>query len=348
MVPNNFVINKLYTMKTKYISRLAIISLVSLSLGSIQAQTNETQPKKENVINIKVVKNINGVETIIDTTISGDENIWKQTMELPDFTINENLDSIMKTVEIEMRGLHDELKGLDEELKHLEKFHQLNIDLTNLEVLKELEKLHGIKLDIQIDSNFTNDHDALMLQHLNIENMINIRDSNVTVMILSEDDAEYQKIMKELEKDKDGNLKTERRVMIIQEDCKGKKDKGEKMIVEMQVIIKTCNIEDLTNEDRKRLKNEERSFNEKLKVDQVNFYPNPNNGRFNLGFTLEKQGDTEISIMNMEGKQVYNERLPGFSGSYKKEIDISNNASGIYYIKVAQGKDSFFKKMVLQ
>jgi hypothetical protein len=50
----------------------------------------------------------------------------------------------------------------------------------------------------------------------------------------------------------------------------------------------------------------------------------------------------------MEGKNVYEENLPGFTGTYKKEIDISNNASGVYFIKVSQNGHSMFKKMILE
>jgi hypothetical protein len=85
-----------------------------------------------------------------------------------------------------------------------------------------------------------------------------------------------------------------------------------------------------------------------LKIDQVDFYPNPNNGRFNLSFNLSNQGDTEIAIFTLDGKKVYEEKLPNFTGNYQQEIDISKNANGVYFIRVNQGKNAWFKKMILE
>ena len=80
----------------------------------------------------------------------------------------------------------------------------------------------------------------------------------------------------------------------------------------------------------------------------MNFYPNPSNGKFNLSFNLPEKQDTEITILNVEGKVVYKEKLNQFSGNYDKEIDISKNAKGVYFVKVDQGKHAQVKKIILE
>lgn len=341
-------------MKATFISKLAVLALPLIAFGTIYAQTNETQPKKENVIHIKMIKNINGTETVFDTTITGDDISWEQGMEMQNIRINQNMDSLMKMVEIEMTGLEGQLGELENQLKSLEGLKELETiidirgfeDLKNLENLKGLEGLGNMQFDIRIDSNFSTMHDGIFIEHFG--DFSNVNDSNVTIMILDEKDAEYQKIMKEIEEDKEGNYTLEKRIMVIQQNCEEGDKKGDKKIVQFEMIVKTCNIEDLTKDDKKQLKSDGRLSNDNLKVDELNFYPNPNNGRFNLGFTLPKQGDTQVLIFNMEGKNVYEENLPNFTGTYKNEIDISNNSAGVYFIKVTQNGHSMFKKMILQ
>ncbi len=312
MFQNNFVLNKKNKMKTKIILMLVAITVFIAGITTGYSQSNEPVTDKEKVIRIKMVKNINGVETVFDTTITGGE--WD--------------------------GGFSDINGLPQ-------------------------------INIQIDSLTGGENAQVIIKTIDIENDIESLDSNMKISIMNGNDVELEKIMKDLDLEMndaefqkllkeygidiqaEGNEMGKRVIIInddkiVQNDVKGDDKKTTKKTMEIKVVIKTCNIEDLNKEDRKRLKNEEKSFNEKLKVNQINFYPNPNNGQFNLGFTLEKQGDTEISIFDINGKNVYNEKLVGFTGTYQKEIDISSNGSGTYYIKVSQGKDSYYKKMILQ
>lgn len=117
------------------------------------------------------------------------------------------------------------------------------------------------------------------------------------------------------------------------------------------VIIRSAKISTATSEDCKSLgKLSELTglVDNKLNIESMNFYPNPNDGKFTLEFNLKGKGDTEVNVMNMEGKPVYSEMLKNFSGNYKKEIDISANPKGTYFVKVKQGEHSQLKKIVLE
>lgn len=65
-------------------------------------------------------------------------------------------------------------------------------------------------------------------------------------------------------------------------------------------------------------------------------------------FNLKDKGDTDIQVMNLEGRSVYSETLKDFNGNYKKEIDISSNPKGVYFVKVKQGEHSQLRKIVLE
>lgn len=84
-----------------------------------------------------------------------------------------------------------------------------------------------------------------------------------------------------------------------------------------------------------------------LKLDDLNYYPNPNSGKFTLAFQSDKK-PTEIKITNVDGKEVYAERLQSFEGSYNKEIDLSGQKPGIYLLQIIQGKRAMNKKIVIE
>ena len=121
-----------------------------------------------------------------------------------------------------------------------------------------------------------------------------------------------------------------------------------KNVEEMHItIIKRVDISDASAADLQMLGKPSGVSGNKLSVEQMNFYPNPNNGRFNLSFMLPDKGDTEVKVLDIKGQEVFSERLAGFTGNYSKEIDISKNPKGIYFVRVEQGKKALVKKIVV-
>jgi hypothetical protein len=84
-----------------------------------------------------------------------------------------------------------------------------------------------------------------------------------------------------------------------------------------------------------------------LAVDELNYYPNPNSGKFNLAFQAGKK-PTIIKITSTDGKEVYNEEIQGFEGSYSKEIDLTDQKRGIYLLQIIQGKKAINKKIIIE
>jgi plasmid maintenance system killer protein len=157
-------------------------------------------------------------------------------------------------------------------------------------------------------------------------------------------DAEIEKALKEA--GVDPNTKGVHKMVIVNEDtAPGKDGKDEKRTT--KVVMIKMDITDASPEDQKRLNNQIGNADNKLEMDNMKMYPNPNNGKFNLNFNLKNKADAEVTVYNMEGKQVYNEKLPSFSGDYNKAIDISSNSKGIYFVKIQQGKHSQVKKIVM-
>ena len=85
-----------------------------------------------------------------------------------------------------------------------------------------------------------------------------------------------------------------------------------------------------------------------LDANNLSLYPNPSSGRFTLSFELEDKGNTSIRVYNETGREVYSEQVKDLKGTYNKEIDISGNPQGVYFVQVPQGKKGFTRKVLLQ
>jgi hypothetical protein len=80
----------------------------------------------------------------------------------------------------------------------------------------------------------------------------------------------------------------------------------------------------------------------------LNIYPNPNSGLFNISFISEDVDNFEITIFDTFGKIISQEEGKDFIGEYTKLVDLSNWPRGIYMVQI-QTQDSFVsKRIVLQ
>ena len=126
------------------------------------------------------------------------------------------------------------------------------------------------------------------------------------------------------------------------------KDGDKTTIITTKCIIKSLNEEDKKSLEKAGVDLAPESNENKLEMDKLSFHPNPSNGKFTLKFNTEQKGDTDIRIYDINGKEVYNERVRNFDGKYEKEIDISENGSGTYFLKVSQGEKMMTRKIILE
>jgi hypothetical protein len=79
-------------------------------------------------------------------------------------------------------------------------------------------------------------------------------------------------------------------------------------------------------------------YNGVLFVNDITIYPNPNNGQF----TISLAQDAEILIIDILGREVYNENL----NSGKHNINLENQVPGLYFIKTTVDGHVKINKMV--
>lgn len=77
-----------------------------------------------------------------------------------------------------------------------------------------------------------------------------------------------------------------------------------------------------------------------------NIYPNPSSGVFNLELLSNKNDNIDVQIINMLGETVYNKSyVKNISVSHKERIDLSNESSGIYLLKINTSASNYHFKL---
>ncbi|MDB4126927.1 T9SS type A sorting domain-containing protein, partial [Flavobacteriales bacterium] len=77
-------------------------------------------------------------------------------------------------------------------------------------------------------------------------------------------------------------------------------------------------------------------------------YPNPSRDIFNVSFTSVYKQDLKVRILNIIGEELINENLVQFIGEYTKQINLSDNAKGIYFLEIETNDGVVNKKLILQ
>jgi PKD repeat protein/photosystem II stability/assembly factor-like uncharacterized protein len=75
--------------------------------------------------------------------------------------------------------------------------------------------------------------------------------------------------------------------------------------------------------------------------------PNPNNGIFDLAFTTTETADYMISVFAMDGRLVFAEALPAFSGNYTRRIDLSAYGAGTYAVRLSDAKGQTVRLLIV-
>jgi hypothetical protein len=66
----------------------------------------------------------------------------------------------------------------------------------------------------------------------------------------------------------------------------------------------------------------------------ISVYPNPNTGMFTIDMNDVTAKDMSIRVVNMQGQNIFTETLKNVNSSMKKNIDLTNAATGIYLINI--------------
>lgn len=75
-------------------------------------------------------------------------------------------------------------------------------------------------------------------------------------------------------------------------------------------------------------------------------YPVPARNEVNINFNITHKKDVSIDLFNITGQKLYSEKKNDFSGVYYSKIELTHYASGLYFMVVKIGQNSYTKKFV--
>lgn len=80
----------------------------------------------------------------------------------------------------------------------------------------------------------------------------------------------------------------------------------------------------------------------------IKIYPNPSDGTFFLALTNLPDDNAIISILNIHGQEVYNEKAENIKATYINQITLKDLQSGIYLLKIQSKNIVKVKRVVIQ
>ena len=83
-------------------------------------------------------------------------------------------------------------------------------------------------------------------------------------------------------------------------------------------------------------------------LNNFKIYPNPSKDMFNITFTSETVQNLKLRVLNVVGEEIILEDLQQFFGEYTKQINLQDNAKGIYFLEIETDNGIINKKLILQ
>jgi hypothetical protein len=80
----------------------------------------------------------------------------------------------------------------------------------------------------------------------------------------------------------------------------------------------------------------------------LNLYPNPNNGNFRVEFQVEGLKEVELRVVSLLGQVMYESKPGNISGTYREEIDLSDEAAGVYVLQVVSDDATISRRVTIR
>ncbi|GAB3194535.1 hypothetical protein GCM10027293_03000 [Pontibacter aydingkolensis] len=83
-------------------------------------------------------------------------------------------------------------------------------------------------------------------------------------------------------------------------------------------------------------------------VNGVQVYPNPNTGRFTIGFTVNKTEKVKLVLVNSIGKVLYENTQSRVAGTHEEQVSLHNLPTGVYILQIHTNGKVLNRKIVVK
>jgi hypothetical protein len=90
------------------------------------------------------------------------------------------------------------------------------------------------------------------------------------------------------------------------------------------------------------------AIEESHSVNGISLYPNPNQGQFQIALKELSGKTVQISIFDITGKLVCQSSEGNSSSVFTKNIDLSANAKGMYFVQIRDGDKMSTRKIIVE
>jgi len=330
---------------TQFLKATALLFILPFGFVCSAFAQNKTDEEIKDEVKIKIITSVNGNTKVVEKTFKpGDvyrmeelndsfpelktmAKVFSDSASIFTYNYSFDIDKEMEKLgeQMENLGKDFEFKWDSEEFeKEMEKLGKdFNFEWDAEEFEKEMEKMgYDISKAIVIDGHEIREHSG------NDEN-VRVSENRDTIKILVKKEIKTgDTVAGENEPGK------KVKVIVIEEESDGK----EREEPEIKVIKKVIR----TNEE-----NQSTGIDETAGTQALHIYPNPSSGKVTVNFKPDSKKKTHLKITDESGKTVYNEEIKTAS-EFTREIDLGNEAKGIYFVELVQGKSKYINRIVLR
>jgi Secretion system C-terminal sorting domain len=77
-------------------------------------------------------------------------------------------------------------------------------------------------------------------------------------------------------------------------------------------------------------------------------FPNPSSGILHITVTGFDGASTTLRVLNVIGNEVHRENVSDAEPRFSRTVDLSNLATGLYYVKIENGTHAEMRKVVIR
>lgn len=90
-------------------------------------------------------------------------------------------------------------------------------------------------------------------------------------------------------------------------------------------------------------------FSDSKTVKALRIYPNkPFDNKLNLKFYTPEKGDVNVTVTDVNGKEVGSQKLKDFQGDFMGQVELKKNTKGTLFVTVTQREDGTAKRVVIE